>query len=715
MNPKFIISKALSMPTHIFIRKAYFLLARTIKHVIKKRKDFMFKTYSHMPMLSIKHSYIDMKNISIDNDESVNFIASMYLNHKFDLLGSGWVENSYESICFGLENYTYNQNEKFDIGNLVNSSNINESKKIYSLVDDRYVPIDWQKDFKSGFRWSAKEWYLNQRNSLVGVDIKVPWEIGRLQHLPQLAICAKNSKNKETFIKEFRNQILDFIALNPPRFGVQWTCTMDVGIRSANMLLAYDMFIQLDDYNILDDEFKGIFSKSIYEHGLHIVNNLEYGENLTSNHYLSDIVGLLFVASYLDSNNEIDQWLAFSVQEVISEMKKQFYADGGNFEASTSYHRLSSELMVYATALMLGLSKEKISTLTHYTSSQWNVYPKLKTIDEQEYKIKNNQIVLPQWYVSRLYKAGKFTYDISKDNGEIAQIGDNDSGRLFRLSPNGEMLSIQKAKDKYKNLENYESEKNYFWDENILNHQTLLSAMHGVFDDTMLQTSFTLEQSIIKSLSKNRKLRYSLEQPIAPEVDRTGTFQNLQYRTTKVFESKNINMLEGLNLSIYKESGIYIFKSINLYLLVSAGSNGQKGNGGHAHNDKLSFELNIEGKDIVVDAGTYLYTPLEDERNRFRSTKMHNALIVQDEEQNEWISGRYGLFSMKDQSRCYLLDYGDDYLDVALEYRGVKQRRKFMIKDNAVVIENYSNKEFEENYNHFNVYSNGYGKLLNDK
>jgi len=716
MNIKFIINKALSIPPHIFMRKVYFVLIRKIKHIIKKRKDFIFSTYCKTDTNKILENYINIIDIELCRNEDTDLISIMYLNHKFDLLGSGWVENSYDSIAFGLEQYKYNQNKHFVIEDIVNSSNIKYSKEIYSFVDDSYIPIDWQKDFKSGFRWSAEDWYLNQRNSLVGVDIKVPWEIGRLQHLPQLAIFATCSDSKKKYIKEFRNQMLDFIALNPPRFGVQWTCTMDVGIRVSNMLLAYDIFIQLDDTNILDDKFKSIFFKSIYEHGIHIVNNLEYGENLTSNHYLSDIVGLLFVSSYLDSNNETNQWLAFSVQEVVSEMQKQFYEDGGNFEASTSYHRLSSELMIYATALIIGLSENKVKTLKDYSISNWKVQPKLKDSNYQEYKIEDGKIILPDWYIVRLYKAGKFTYDISKQNGEIAQFGDNDSGRFFRLSPNGDLLTLVQAKEKYKSLDNYESNDGLFWDENILNHQTLLSAMGGLFECEIFDTNFNIEKNIVKSLSKNRTLK--VDDEIKKLIKDNITFDNFKYTSEKVFDiplKDGKSILNNLEFIAYKQSGIYIFKSPRLYLIISAGSNGQKGNGGHAHNDKLSFELSVDGKDIIVDAGTYLYTPLQDERNKFRSTASHNTLVVKDEEQNNWLSGRYGLFSMKNQSICYLLDFGDDFLDVAVEFRGIKQRRKFMIKEDKIVIENYSNREFIENYNDFKLYSNGYGKLVNEQ
>ncbi len=61
---------------------------------------------------------------------------------------------------------------------------------------------------------------------------------------------------KEQNIKEFKCQVLDFILNNPPRMGVNWVCTMDVAIRASNMLIAYDMFIQVDSLGILDDEFK---------------------------------------------------------------------------------------------------------------------------------------------------------------------------------------------------------------------------------------------------------------------------------------------------------------------------------------------------------------------------------------------------------------------------------------------------------------------------
>ena len=328
------LKKARSMPPDALCAKIANKILNLTKNKIQKLRDISGDTRIKFNVSPVRISYVNLRELDVSNInlDVARYLSKMYLEHKFDLLGSGWVKNSYDSAALGLEGYKYDMNVAAPASAL-----------------EGYELIDWQKDFKSGFRWSEKKWYKDQRIAhKPGSDIKVPWELARFQHLPQLAIFAiADPSLKERNLKEFKDQILDFIRNNPPRMGVNWTCTMDVGIRVANILAAYDMFCQMDDGRILDADFKQTFSNSVYEHALHIVNNLEYSPHLTSNHYLSDIAGLLFACAYLDGGGETDAWLAFAVQEVISEMKKEFYEDGGNFESSTSYHRLSGELMAY--------------------------------------------------------------------------------------------------------------------------------------------------------------------------------------------------------------------------------------------------------------------------------------------------------------------------------------------------------------------------------
>ncbi|MBN2072472.1 MAG: heparinase II/III-family protein, partial [Actinobacteria bacterium] len=109
------------------------------------------------------------------------------------------------------------------------------------------------------------------------------------------------------------------------------------------------------------------------------------------------------------------------------------------------------------------------------------------------------------------------------------------------------------------------------------------------------------------------------------------------------------NHLANITGRGFPDAGWYIMRNDKSYMIVSAGPNGQNGNGGHSHNDKLGFELAFKGDSIIIDPGTYLYTPLPERRNEFRSTSYHNTAVVDGKEQNEFKPGR--LFVLEDKTK----------------------------------------------------------------
>lgn len=256
--------------------------------------------------------------------------------------------------------------------------------------------INWHKDFRTGFSWDRQRLYLDIHHAPYpgGFDIKVPWELSRCQHFVWLGQAYWLTDN-EKYVVEFRHQVTDWIDNNPPPFGVNWACTMEVAIRAINWLWGYAFFRQSP---LLDDEFLLLFYKSLLSHGRHIMNNLEWFDKLTNNHYLSNLVGLIYLGILVPEFEESHHWRTFGLNEIEKEMFKQVYPDGVCFEASTNYHRLSTELFLSATLL---------AEMNNHTFSQE--------------------------YLQRLEQMIEVVRIIAQPDGTIPVIGDQDNGRVHRL------------------------------------------------------------------------------------------------------------------------------------------------------------------------------------------------------------------------------------------------------------------------------------------
>jgi len=348
------------------------VLGYIIKRILKEIKvEYLRRNIEKFQQkIYIKDNYISQINFfySKENLEKIIFFykkntnirenilkeAKQILEHKFDLLGSGEV----------------------DLGE----------------------KIKWNEDFKSGFIWKNqfyKDIKIVDLNN--NADVKVPWELSRFQHLFTLGKAYWITNDKKYYL-ECKKEIEDWIAENPIYMSVNWTCAMDVAIRAVNWIFFYWHFKDLIDN---DKEFLNKFNNSLCNHGKFIYLNLEKGLGLANNHYLSDLVGLFYLGIYFNElkNNEVKRWLDFSKKELEKEMFVQNNKDGSNYESSTSYHRLVTELMFFP--MILG---------------------------------EKNKIKFSQEYKKRLEKMFEFLAKIIKPNGKIPMIGDVDNGRLLILS-----------------------------------------------------------------------------------------------------------------------------------------------------------------------------------------------------------------------------------------------------------------------------------------
>jgi len=591
------------------------------------------------------------------------------LRHAFDLLGSGSIIVAHGLHCRGFEGTRYPSSGPVHadpaghwLSGRINRTNLKESQRIWRLVGEGYTPIDWQRDFISGYRWDEKTWHRDiPLGHLPGVDIKVPWELARLQHLPTLALACHFARQhmpgfKEALVyeQELRNQILDFIANNPPGFGVNWSCAMDVAIRCANLLVARDILIASGAS--LDEGFESCFAASIYAHAKHVIKNLEWSPVYRGNHYLANIVGLLFAATYLPGNEEVNGWLAFATQELLAEIQYQFHEDGSNFEASVCYHRLSAEMVLWGCAVLTGLSQSQRAVLAQPEHSRLRPLPRLRPTAFEMHPVPGSSdrtSPVPPWCWERLGRMADFTEAITRPDGAVVQFGDNDSGRFITLL-SGEQ--VRAGNDP----------SNPLWS---LDHAALVADIRTLLGETTnLQGVDSARACAVRRFAglddcdrahsrprKDETLRLLGDDAVWQEHLRNFDQTPPQSRWTTRFNAASSGLRNDVQCAAFPGMGCYVWRSDRLFLAVRCGEIGVAGLGAHAHGDQLAIELVIDGINHVRDPGTYVYTPSPQQRNAYRSAHAHHVPHVKGREP---VDLTLGLFDLRGSATGECLYFG---------------------------------------------------------
>ena len=568
-----------------------------------------------------------------------------YLEQRFDLLGSGWRTVVHGTHCAGFGGRRYQAPPiRVDRAGVwlegqVSRPNLAPARSVWRLLGPDYRPVDWHLDFRSGYRWSPLCWYQAVRyGHLPGVDVKVPWELARMHHLPQLALafgCARAGLPRflpaGRYRDAFRNQVLDFVATNPPRYGVNWHSTMEVAIRVANWLLARDLFRAYGaDW---DGAFERVFVRSVVEHGRHIAANLERSPAWRNNHYLGDLTGLTFAAAYLAPSPETARWWRTAAAGLTGEIDYQFLPDGGHFEASTGYHAFAAELVAYGLAMIFARRRGATAAPTGAAAGE-----------------------VPDSVGTALGRMADFLMHLTKPDGRLVQIGDHDSGRLFKLQLRPRLGTAGGS----------DGAQAPGLDEEHLDAGHAVAAINGLLGRKDLARwcgGRRLEELFVAGLAGGTPWR-AAEPPPPPRAAHPARaqapgFEELCERLRAapavegarlVLAAPGASLLAGMQVRAYPDFGAYVFRSDRLFLCLRAGFGRHDASGGHAHLDQLALEVAIDGVGWIRDPGSYVYTPSPRLRNAYRSSAAHFVPYVLEGESALW---RRGLFHLRlDVSVC---------------------------------------------------------------
>ncbi|HZW60870.1 MAG TPA: heparinase II/III family protein [Candidatus Babeliales bacterium] len=379
--------------------------------------------------------------------------------------------------------------------------------KTFDLLGSGPVTFDhfpWHTDFrlqqqqpKADCHFNAHTFYKDIKIKVGATenlikDIKVPWELSRFQHLMILG-RAYQLTNDAKYMDNFVLHIADWFEHNPYLYGTNWVCPMEVGIRAINWIVAYAFFKDAD----IDRAFWQRFFCSLQDHQEYLEHNWEIFDGRTSNHYLSDLIGYLYLCHLFNDEKKLS-WVH---SEILKEFDKQVFGEGANYESSTRYHTLVTELFY------------------HF------------------YLICNERALeLPESFVTTFSRMIAYKNWTTDHGGYQVQIGDDDSGSVLKYG----LPKLDNA-----------------WQIAEVTHFNAV----GV--------------SIIKTNKKqfpqwHVTLRHHAYQPFQPTS--------------------------------------------------------------HLHNDVGSLTVSINGIPVIIDPGSFVYTPSAVWRNRFRSVAMHNTCYIEGEE-----------------------------------------------------------------------------------
>jgi len=244
-------------------------------------------------------------------------------------------------------------------------------------------------------------------------------------------------------------------------------------------------------------------------------------------------------------------------------------------------------------------------------------------------------------YIALVKKMFDVLLNLGNLNGQITQIGDNDNGKLHIFSM-GEIGNI-----KY-----------------LITIAEIFFG--GLLPDSSKIKEFDFNQSALWLYGKYGK---------------------------EVWDKLNEASLKNLKSISFNDSGWYFIKNndenkeIFSSLAVLCGPNGQKNKGGHSHNDKLSFSLNINGFDIFTDPGTYVYTPSIGLRNDFRSTNFHSTVCIDNLEQNRFVAGNPFILAYDSKAMVNKFIENNDYYFFSGEHYGYARLNNPIIHERQFIFE----------------------------
>lgn len=390
----------------------------------------------------------------------------------------------------------------------------------------------WLLDPISGDLWEGRNAYcfdVNYRSRRDRGDVKYVWELNRLQFLQPIAVDAARRAERADGVAWIMDTARSWMAANPPFRGINWASGIELGLRVVSLTVAISA---LGIESFAEDQRRDL--RAFLNAHVYWIARFPSRHSSANNHLIIEALALFLVGLLMPDLAMAPRWEAIGRATLEREVTRQIMEDGVGAEQSPTYTAFTVEaylLAIHAAGRM--------------------------------------QRPLSQTVIDRVALAARYLCWIMDEGGHVAEIGDNDAGRIIATGTEPELLypaSIASA----------------------------TAAVTGAWDVAPPQCRFELRQLIFGT------------SPRAPS-------QPLGLQT---FPAGGYTVWRG---GLGNHQAILIFDTGPVgYLSIAA----------HGHADVLSIWLHLDDLPIVVDAGTFLYHSGGEWREYFRSTAAHNSLTA---------------------------------------------------------------------------------------
>ncbi len=410
-------------------------------------------------------------------------------------------------------------------------------------------PVDWQRDPIANLsaprvHWSAVP-YLDP--GIVG-DHKVTWEVNRHHWFVMLAQAWQLTGDRR-YPQHAELLLRQWLAANPPKIGINWCSSLELAFRVHAWIHGLRL---MGASAALPADLTHAMLESVVVQTQHIERNLSTWFS-PNTHLTGEALALLSVGCAWPTLPAAARWRKLGWEVLCQQLPKQVLSDGVYFEQSAWYQAYTVDFYV------MGIAWAQLA-----------------------------RFAVPDTMRSRVHAAALALRAVTRPDGTIVRLGDDDGGHTLRLCtrPFGDMT------------------------------ETLWRAAALLDDD-----------AIVPPVKGGRSAILWLEGAAA--------FDRLSTRVPAP-TPKTVALREG-GWVVLAESGRSA--DTDHWLFMDAAPHGTAPYA-HSHADALAFDLCVDGVPVFVDAGTGAY--VGEPRRRFRSTTTHNTVTVDGRDSSEqWASFKW--------------------------------------------------------------------------